>query len=87
MANLQFDGGGGENHALLSDGLATALDVFDTLACDHYEDCTVYKYCIVVGFFPPYDMRSIEGNTYCDMTLDELAVKMAQVKLLHTVIM
>ena len=80
IANLKVQGGGGECHALLSDGMATVLDVFDTLSCDNYENCQVNKYCIVVGCSLPYDRRSTEGNTYCDMTVDDLVVKMAQVQ-------
>lgn len=81
VKKLKLQGGGGECHTLLADGMSVALDLFDSLSIGRDKNCTVHKYCIIVGSYPPYPTRSTESNAYCDMTVEELAVRMGQVQL------
>ena len=81
IQNFKCEGGGGEYYALLADGLSIALEILDTSGHrEFHRDCNVQRYCIIVAMAPPYpDTTSLEGNSFCDLTIDELAMKMGQV--------
>ena len=80
ITNFRCQGGGGEYHALLSDGMSVALDIFDPLHEGGVRECNVQRYCIIVAMSPPYpNATSWEGNQFRDLTVDQLADKMGQV--------
>ena len=85
ITNFRCHGGGGEWHALLADGMSIALEIFDPLHQGAVRECNVQRYCIIVAMSPPYpNATSLEGNQFCDLTIDEIAVRMGQVNtLLH----
>ena len=80
ITNFRCHGGGGEWHALLADGMSIALEIFDPLHQGGVRECNVQRYCIIVAMSPPSPAAiSLEGNQFCDLTIEELAVKMGQV--------
>ena len=84
IINFRCHGGGGEGHALLTDGMSVALEIFDSLQKGGVRECSVQRYCIIVAMSPPYPgATSLEGNVFCDLTIEQLALEMKQARLFN----
>lgn len=74
---IQFDGGGGEHYSHVTEGLATALQLFHDLR--HYRPETDAKrFCFLVSTTPPYSMPCFESFEYAGSTGTEICEKMKE---------
>ncbi|XP_078331774.1 mediator of RNA polymerase II transcription subunit 25-like isoform X3 [Crassostrea virginica] len=79
LDNLPLVGGGGESCSHITEGLSTALHVFDDLQKVRIDiGLPVQRHCILVCNSPPYNLPSQEGVRYVGYMADQLASTMAK---------
>ncbi|XP_061182873.1 mediator of RNA polymerase II transcription subunit 25-like [Saccostrea echinata] len=79
LDDLPFIGGGGESCSHITEGLSTALHVFDDLQKVRIDiGLPVQRHCILVCNSPPYNLPSQEGVRYVGYMADQLASMMAK---------
>ncbi|XP_052692285.1 mediator of RNA polymerase II transcription subunit 25-like isoform X2 [Crassostrea angulata] len=79
LDDLPLIGGGGESCSHITEGLSTALHVFDDLQKVRIDiGLPVQRHCILVCNSPPYNLPSQEGVRYVGYMADQLASMMAK---------
>ncbi|XP_053384531.1 mediator of RNA polymerase II transcription subunit 25-like isoform X2 [Mercenaria mercenaria] len=79
LDHVQFIGGCGECHSHISEGLRTALHVFDDIKEKRNNDrLSPERHCILICNSPPYQLPSMEGCRYTGYYSDQLANMLAK---------
>lgn len=79
LDSVPFLGGCGETHSHISEGLRTALHVFDDIKEKRNNDrVTPDRHCILICNSPPYHLPSMEGIRYTGFYSDQLANMLAK---------
>ncbi|PIK43473.1 putative mediator of RNA polymerase II transcription subunit 25 [Apostichopus japonicus] len=74
MDEIRFVGGGGESKSLLSEGLASALQIFDDIEnITENGRSSLIQHCIVIASSPPFLTPAVHGSQYSGYTVEELA--------------
>nr|XP_006817960.1 PREDICTED: mediator of RNA polymerase II transcription subunit 25-like [Saccoglossus kowalevskii] len=79
--NIEFISGAGEKFSLISEGLGTALTLFDDMKSmrqGHSTSVQVQKHCILICNSPPYPLPSQESFHYNGLTSEQLAAMLAE---------
>ncbi|XP_077773537.1 mediator of RNA polymerase II transcription subunit 25 isoform X4 [Podarcis muralis] len=75
LDSIQFVGGGGESCSLISEGLSTALQLFDDFKKMREQIGPTHKVCILICNSPPYLLPAVESTTYSGYTTENLVQK------------
>ncbi|KAJ6654835.1 hypothetical protein lerEdw1_006524 [Lerista edwardsae] len=78
LDNIQFVGGGGESCSLISEGLSTALQLFDDFKKMREQIGPTHKVCILICNSPPYLLPAVESTTYSGYTTENLVQKIGE---------
>ncbi|XP_042330452.1 mediator of RNA polymerase II transcription subunit 25 isoform X6 [Sceloporus undulatus] len=78
LDSIQFVGGGGESCSLISEGLSTALQLFDDFKKMREQIGPTHKVCILICNSPPYLLPAVESTTYSGYTTENLVQKIGE---------
>ncbi|GFS38181.1 mediator of RNA polymerase II transcription subunit 25 [Trichonephila inaurata madagascariensis] len=78
LDKVKFINGGGEEKSHISEGLSTALQVFDDFQTFRENGVQTQKHCILICNSPPYDYPALESSVYYGLCVDQLAALMAE---------
>nr|XP_020649649.1 mediator of RNA polymerase II transcription subunit 25 isoform X3 [Pogona vitticeps] len=78
LDSIQFVGGGGESCSLISEGLSTALQLFDDFKKMREQIGPTHKVCILICNSPPYLLPAVESITYSGYSTENLVQKIGE---------